>query len=56
VDTSTVPDDGFELSDGTSITREVFFDTVSAGDNVNAKGTISGIDVTWTGIELQKED
>jgi hypothetical protein len=56
VDTSTVPDDGFELSDGTPITREEFFDTVRAGDVVNAKGTISGIDVTWTGIELQTED
>jgi hypothetical protein len=56
VDTSTVPDDGFELSDGTPITREKFFETVVSGDIVNAKGTLSGANVTWTGIELQTDD
>jgi len=56
VDTGTVPNDGFELSDGTPITRDEFFETVLPGDIVNAKGTLSGTEVTWTGIELQTDD
>ena len=56
VDTDTVPEDGFELSDGTPITREKFFETVAVGAIVNAKGTLNGGNVTWTGIELQTED
>jgi hypothetical protein len=56
VDTTTVPEDGFELSNGRAITRGEFFDTAGVGDIVNARGTISGPTVTWTGIELQIKD
>jgi len=56
VDTGTVPNDGFELSDGIPITRDEFFETVLPGDIVNAKGTLSGTEVTWTGIELTTDD
>jgi hypothetical protein len=56
VDTTTVPEDGFELSDGTQISRGEFFDTLGVGAIVNAKGTLNGGNVTWTGIELQTDD
>ncbi|MBW2411919.1 MAG: hypothetical protein JRF72_19155 [Deltaproteobacteria bacterium] len=55
VDTTTVPEDGFELSDGSPITRGKFFSIVGEGDIVNAKGTLNGT-VTWTGIELQTDN
>ena len=53
VDTNMIPDDGFALSGGQSLTRDEFFSTVSNGEIVNATGRFNGAAVTWLAIELE---
>lgn len=56
IDSTFIPDDGFEMSDGTPITPVEFFAMVREDDIVNVKGTFDGIDLIWNGIELEKAD
>lgn len=56
VDTSGIPDSGFEGLNNQPISREQFFAAVSIGNIVGAEGTLSGVSVLWDKIELEDEE
>ena len=56
VDTSGIPDTGFEGVDDLQISRDQFFATVMTGNIVSAEGALSGVSVLWDKIELEDEE
>ena len=55
VDTSRIPDDGFETDTEGAVSRKEFLDLVAKGDTVSVNGDLVGDVARWKGIELEKE-
>lgn len=54
IDTTGIPSDGFLGSNGTTIGRSTFFQSLTIGRKVSLKGTWTGGLVTWTSARLKK--